>query len=134
MAAYLQKNIPLLSERDETNPKAFENSSNLCHAKIIVLTDKYTGSASLRFIDELKSLNHSVKLFGQTTGADSLYMQAREIALPSKLGHLNFPMKVYRNRPRKNNEPYHPDVEFIGNIKDTKAVEEWVKNYEQTND
>lgn len=69
----------------------------------------------------------NVKLFGQTTGADSLYMQAREVALPSKLGHLILPMKVYRNRPRKNNEPYHPDVEFIGNIKDTKAVEEWVK-------
>ncbi len=126
MAIYLKKDIPLLCDRDEVSTLS-KNNQNLCRAKIIVLTDKYTGSASLRFIDELQSLNHSIKLFGQTTGADSLYMQARTIDLPSKLGYLSIPMKVYRNRPRGNNEPYHPDVEFIGDIKNTKAVEQWVK-------
>lgn len=130
MATHLKKDIPLLCERDEASTVS-KNNQNLCHAKIIVLTDKYTGSASLRFIDELKSLNHPVKLFGQTTAADNLYIDTRTVELPSKLGHLNFPLKVYRNRPRGNNEPYHPDVEFVGNIKDTKAVEQWIKENSQ---
>ena len=127
MFAAQQEGIPLYSERDEANTRSSENNQNLCHAKIIAIIDRQCGSACLRFIDELKSLNHPVKLWGQRTGADSLYMQARTVALPSKLGHLSFPMKVYRNRKRGDNEPYRPDVEFVGDIKNTPEVEQWVK-------
>jgi hypothetical protein len=36
------------------------------------------------------------------------------------------PVKQLTNRPRKDNEPYTPDVIFSGNIYDDDAVEQWV--------
>jgi hypothetical protein len=36
------------------------------------------------------------------------------------------PVKQWTNRPRKDNEPYSPDIVFNGNIYDDKAVEWWV--------
>jgi hypothetical protein len=36
------------------------------------------------------------------------------------------PMKVYRGRPRKSNEPVVPVHRFNGDIGDTAALERWI--------
>ncbi len=91
-----------------------EPSSTFTHnvsSKIIVIIDGCNVSAALDFIDTLKMMNYPITLIGQTTKADRLYMEVRTINLPSKLGTFSFPIKVYRNRPRKDNEPHKPDIE-----------------------
>ena len=83
---------------------------NPVKAKIIVIIDKGCGNACLTFIDQLKAMKHDVILFGQTTGADSVYMEVQKTDLPSKKGIFYFPMRVYKNRLRGNNIPYYPDI------------------------
>jgi hypothetical protein len=39
-------------------------------------------------------------------------MEVRSLPLPSGTGIFFFPIKVYRNRPRLDNEPYIPNIEF----------------------
>lgn len=95
---------------DECPARDQSRYSNPIKAQIIVVTDNMCVSACLDFIDELKALDKSVILMGETTDKDSVYMDVRDIELPSKKGHFIFPIKVYRNRPRKNNQPYYPDV------------------------
>lgn len=103
-----------------------QGGESLCVGTIIVVVDRYCGSACLDFIDELKLLGTHVILVGQQTGADSLYMDVRNIPLPSDRGCLRMPVKVYRNRPRGHNVPYVPDIAYAGDMKDTKAIQEWV--------
>ncbi|MDP2194278.1 MAG: hypothetical protein Q8K36_07110, partial [Alphaproteobacteria bacterium] len=80
--------------------------------KVIVITDSCNVSAALDFIDELKMMNIKVVLIGRKTKADRLYMELRSLPLPSGGGTLFFPIKVYRNRQRLDNEPYIPNIEF----------------------
>ncbi len=81
-------------------------------AKIFVIIDQGNVSAALDFIDDLKCMNYPITLIGQITKADRLYMEQRTIPLPSGLGDFSFPIKVYRNRIRQDNEPYRPDIEI----------------------
>ena len=84
---------------------------------MIVITDSFNVSAALDFIDELKIMTKKVVLIGQKTKADRVYMEVRSLPLPSGSGNLSFPIKVYRNRPRLDNEPYVPNIAFkdVGN-------------------
>lgn len=118
---YTAKNQPLSSH--EQNPKVFKNP---VHATIVVLMDHGCVSAALDFIDYIKAMNHPVVLVGQTTRADSLYMECRTIDLPSKKGTFCFPIKVYRNRVRKHNEPYVPDIVWDNAGKDLKDIQQLV--------
>jgi len=93
--------------------------------KSVVVTDEYCGSACLDFLDIVKALPASVHL-GKETSGDSVYMEGRGTSLPSGLGHLVIPIKVYRNRPRGNNASYKPDREFHGNLYDDEALKRWV--------
>lgn len=108
------------------NSTTSKNPEKLCSAKIIVLINHGCGSACLNFIDDIKAMEHPVTLVGKTTGADSLYMDVRTVKLPSSYGTLTFPQKVWRNRPRRNNQPHKPDIEYAGNINDTQAIEQWI--------
>jgi hypothetical protein len=45
--------------------------------------------------------------------------------LPSGDGSFSFPIKVYRNRPRLDDEAYIPDIEYK-NITDTAALQKFV--------
>ena len=89
--------------------------SNPIKAKIIAIIDNKCVSACLDFIDELKILDENTTLIGETTNKDSNYMEIRDVKLPSNKALLFLPIKVYRNRPRKNNEPYTPDI-FIKDV------------------
>ena len=99
---------------------------NSCYAKIIVIIDHNNFSAALDFIDELKTVTSNISLIGKTTKADKLYMEVRNVTLPSGKGILYFPIKIYRNRLRGDNEPYKPDFDFDTN--DNVGLEEFIKN------
>jgi len=98
----------------EISSQVMTDGSKAAHtvkANIIVVIDSKNISAALDFIDELKMMGPRVKLIGQKTRADRLYMEVRAVSLPSGLGTFSFPIKVYRNRARKDNESYFPDLE-----------------------
>ena len=86
-------------------------AQNTAIAKIIVIIDSINVSAALDFIDDLKIVTEPV-LIGRKTKGDSLYMEVRTVSLPSHMGNFSFPIKVYRNRTRANDEPYLPDIKF----------------------
>jgi hypothetical protein len=98
---------------------------NLVTSKVVVIMDDHNMSAALDFIDELKMMD-SVMLVGKTTKADRVYMEARNVNLPSGLGTFTFPIKVYRNRVRGDNKPYKPDIECDTN--DTSKLEKLVQH------
>lgn len=130
MLRALSKREPLAREELDNSAQGPQKKAlshkKLCSAKIILFIDQGCFSACLDFIDEIKAVDPSVILVGKTTGADSLYMDVRTVNLPSSHGTLMFPMKVWRNRTRGNNQPYNPDIEYPGDINDSKAFEQWV--------
>lgn len=103
-----------------------EQSPALSRAKVVLLTDAHCASACLDFADVMLPLGayHA----GHPTFADTVYMDVRFVELPSKLGHLAVPQKVYRNRLRGHNEPYTPATKWLypGNIADTETVRGWL--------
>lgn len=96
--------------------------------KVYVLTDEKCGSACLDAVDLWRALG-AIQI-GRTTSADTLYMETRQIKLPTGITGFSLPMKVYRNRPRGSNEPAVPAYAFDGDIDDTAAVERWVLSLE----
>jgi len=98
----IRQNKPYYREISSQVMTGCSKTTHCVKANIIVVID---------FIDELKMMEPRVKLVGQKTRADRLYMEVRTVSLPSGLGTFSFPIKVYRNRTRKDNEPYFPDLE-----------------------
>jgi hypothetical protein len=92
--------------------------------EVYVLTDEVCASACLDAIDLWRSLG-AVHI-GRTTSADTVYMDIRSLELPSGIGVVSMPMKVYRNRARGSNVPVTPVFSFDGDIADTAAVERWI--------
>lgn len=115
------------SASDSSTPTSV-HVANAFNGKIIAIVDKGCGSACLDFLDGLKALHPNVTLVGETTGADTAYMELRTVRLPSNQGNFGFPIKVYRNRPRGHNAPYVPDVEFVGDLRDTAALQKFILN------
>lgn len=95
--------------------------------KIVVLIDRCCGSSCLNFIDLLKVVELDVHFVGETTGADSVYMELKKVSLPSGKGRLGLPIKVYRNRLRGHNVPHAPDVDYKGNLQDTEEVKQYLQ-------
>jgi len=95
-------------------------------ATVVLLTDPYCGSACLDFADIMRALPGVVHA-GQETGADTVYMDVTGASLPSGLGSFGVARKVYRNRPRGNNEPYEPTAVYAGDLGDDAAVQAWVR-------
>lgn len=92
---------------------------------VILLTDGRCASACLDFADELLAIP-GVRHAGAATYADAVYIDNRGISLPSQLGWFTFSMKVYRDRPRGQNEPYVPDLEYTGDSWELGALQEWL--------
>jgi len=70
-------------------------------------------------------MTKKVILIGQKTKADRVYMEVRSLPLPSGSGTFFFPIKVYRNRPRLDNEPYVPNIEFK-DVANTPALKSFI--------
>lgn len=111
---------------DIDQPIESSNAINSFRGHIIAIIDKGCGSACLDFIDDLKSMNADITFIGETTGADSVYMELRKVSLPSGKGTLGFPIKVYRNRPRGHNVPHTPDIQYKGNLQDTAELQSFI--------
>lgn len=87
---------------------------------LALVTDQNCASACLDFVDLVRSVPGSVHL-GQTTSADTVYIELGKAKLPS--GNLLFmPLKVWRNRLRGNNEPWVPQVPLTVDMTDNAAV------------
>ncbi|OYW77576.1 MAG: hypothetical protein B7Z37_03215, partial [Verrucomicrobia bacterium 12-59-8] len=112
---------------EDTAPDADNSSSPRMlpplKGRVYFITDGSCGSACLDAVDLWRKLG--MTHLGQTTSADTLYMEVRRFTLPSGITSLTFPMKVYRGRPRGSNEPVVPQHLFVGDIGDTPALEAW---------
>ena len=93
--------------------------------RVFLLTDERCASACLDFADRVRAMPGAQHV-GRTTSADSVYMELRRVRLPSGIAGLAFPTKVYRNRPRGNNQPYVPHHLWQGAMSDTSALEKWI--------
>lgn len=88
--------------------------------RIALVTDSGCASACLDFADLVRSVPGALHL-GQTTSADTVYMDIGFARLPSG-NRLIVPTKVWRNRVRGNNEVLTPDIPLRVNMKDEAAV------------
>ncbi|RVT46014.1 peptidase [Rheinheimera sediminis] len=77
------------------------------HAPVYVIMPGQCASACLDAVDVF-SLFENTKLAGAPSSADSTYMDVRFEPLPSGLGKVIIPNKVYVNRPRANGQYYTP--------------------------
>lgn len=102
-------------------PEAAEPRRN---GPVYFITDAGCASACLDAVDLWRALG-AVHV-GQTTSADTLYMDIRVRRLPSGLGAIVVPMKVYRGRKRGPNQPVAPVHAYAGDIADTAALERWI--------
>jgi hypothetical protein len=91
---------------------------------VVLITSASCFSACLDFLD-LMRLHPATVQVGQTTGVDTDYMENWGWPLPSGLSVIGYPMKVYRNRRRANNEAYVPDVPR-DDLADQAALRAWV--------
>ncbi|HVG24436.1 MAG TPA: DUF1028 domain-containing protein [Thermoanaerobaculia bacterium] len=115
----------VLWHRAATPEPAAPKAEPLFRGKVVLLTDRRCASACLDFADRVRLLPNAIHA-GLATSADSVYMEVRPVELPSGVGRLGLPVKVYRDRPRGHNEPYVPQAVYEGDINDTAAVEQWV--------
>jgi hypothetical protein len=114
-------------DEDGSEPSCPETApENPVAATVVLLTDGACASACLDFADELL-LMPGVVHAGAPTSADTVYMEIRDVPLPSRLGRFSCAMKVYRNRSRGHNEPYVPAHRFGGDLADTEALRRWVR-------
>ena len=110
------------------DPEPAKAASNLPRYKlrgpVYLVTDSSCVSACLDAVDLWRALG-AIHV-GQETSADTLYMEIRRDELPSKVGSISIPMKVYAGRKRGSNEPVVPQHVFHGDIRDTAALQAWI--------
>lgn len=75
---------------------------------VALLTDGNCYSACLDFADRVRGVPGAIHL-GEPTGFDSLYIDIGLLPLPSG-NALTLPLKVWRNRPRGNDQPWVPQM------------------------
>lgn len=94
--------------------------------KVFVIVPPQCASACLDALDKFK-LFENTTLFGAPSSADSLYMEVRLADLPSGLGKVVVPNKVYVNRARGAGDFYKPDVAYNGIDWTTNVLLEQIK-------
>jgi hypothetical protein len=127
MRKALLDGTPFVRQSIEKPPAALPSPppAPLSAARAILVTDSDCVSSCLDFADAVMRLPN-VRHFGQTTGADTLFMEVRNVDLPSHLGSLTFSQKVYRGRLRGSNQPWVPSLQYPGQIADTGKLKAWV--------
>lgn len=94
------------------------------HGKIAVVTDEWCASACLDFVDGAMQLP-DVPLLGHSTSGDTAYIDISSWPIGEQGFTLFFPQKVWRERPRGNNQPYVADYRYDGDLSDTAALQAW---------
>lgn len=120
------------SERVKKTGNLELDSKNAFRGEIFLLTDGRCASACLDFADIVLAMPNATHV-GMETSADTVYMEGNVIdQLPSGLGSLYYPMKVYRNRARGNRESYKPKYLWSGEMSDTEGLQNWIFNESST--
>ncbi len=127
MLAAQVKGQPYYHEAPVQSAPSNKSIQDPVKAEIVLVIDHRCGSACLDFIDLIKAMQHKTLLVGETTAADTLYMEVRPLQLPSGLAEIWFPTKVYRHRKRGSREPYVPDIKYPGNLQDTDSLKKWLQ-------
>ncbi|MBH0044036.1 S41 family peptidase [Pseudoalteromonas sp. SWXJZ10B] len=96
--------------------------------KVFVIVPPQCASACLDAIDVFKLFSNT-RLFGAPSSADSMYMEVRLADLPSGLGKVIVPNKVYVNRARGAGAYYKPDIAYNGIDWTTNRLLEQIKKY-----
>lgn len=52
-------------------------------------------------------------------------MEVRTVMLPNGNGTFSFPIKVYRNKTRKDNMPYYPDFYYKDDINNSQGLKQF---------
>jgi hypothetical protein len=112
------------AEQEPVRPARQETPPPPLAGPVYFITDARCSSACLDAVDLWRAAG-AIHV-GRTTSADTLYMDVRQLRLPSGIGGVSVPMKVYRGRPRGSNEPVVPTHVFAGDITDTAALERWI--------
>ena len=92
--------------------------------RIILLTDNACFSSCLLVTQMFRRLG--ALHVGETTDANTHYMEVREDRLPSGLSMFSTLQAVAPGAPRQIG-PFVPDLRFEGGIADTRALEAWVQ-------
>lgn len=108
--AYAEGSLFFENKEDDLEKSLIE-PENLFKGKVFAIIDSGCFSACLDFLDLLKISKIPLVMLGEPTGADSCYMEVREVQLPSEIGIFRFPIRVFLNRMRGHNEPYKPDID-----------------------
>lgn len=125
MRLAVDKGVPFVRQSEAAaSAPAAANPQPLSRARIALITKSGCASSCLDFVDEVLGLPGTIHL-GETTGADTVYMDVRRVELPSGLGRFVLSQKVYRGRARAHNAAYVPAHQFDGAIGDTKRVQAW---------
>lgn len=115
---------PLWRQPEDEPPPARPAGPSSMRARTWVLTDSGCASACLDAVDLLKALGATQ--VGQETSGDTAYMELREEPLPEGRVTARIPMKVYRGRPRGDNETHVPAHVWTGALADTAGLEAWL--------
>ena len=124
MTTALASKQKLLREQNQQKP-VVSTQRNWRSKPVYVITDNACASACLDAVDLWTRLG-AVQI-GQETNADTLYMELRDDALPSGMATTYMPMKVWRGRPRGSNVPAIPKYKFEGDMRNTAALQSWVR-------
>lgn len=125
MRAARAEGRPLWREpEDEAETTAAPAGPSPMKARTWVLTDAGCASACLDAVDLLKALGATQ--VGQETSGDTAYMEIRDQPLPGGRVVARVPMKVYRGRPRGDNETHVPAHVWTGALADTAGIEAWL--------
>lgn len=124
MSQALNAGAPLWRQSDDEPRPAAPTSSSPMLGRVYVLADYGCASACLDAMDILLAMGATP--VGQETSGDTVYMDIREDLLPSGRAMARIPMKVYRGRPRGNNETVRPDHAWTGDLSDTAGIEAFI--------
>ncbi|WP_431256223.1 S41 family peptidase [Roseateles chitinivorans] len=115
-----------LPQPDDTPAQDPRPEGRAFGGQLVLLTDSHCASACLDFADLVRRVP-GVMHAGLPTSGDTRYMDITVRQLPSGAS-LALPLKVWRGRPRGDNEPLVPRFPYAGDIGDTAAVQAWVRD------
>jgi hypothetical protein len=124
----LWRETPVDVEQDSEVSPGTENSDPVnprYRGTVVVLTDTSCGSACLDAMTLLTKVPEVIHV-GSVTAADTQYMEARSVPLPSGLARLAIPIKVYRGRLRPDGGYFTPAFQFEGLHWTDEALRAWV--------
>lgn len=104
---YVEKN-----NDERSGPRVTKRQGALFNKPVYVIVPGQCASACLDALDVFTRFPNT-RLIGAPSAADSTYMEVRTQTLPSGMGLVIIPNKVYVNRPRANGETYRPAIEVL---------------------